>query len=923
MSQTRPKLYLFVGLAVATSATIFVVDIDTPLGIAVGVTYFIPVFLVSRIRSLYPIVFIAGGCSILVILGLHYSPMGADIWQVWMNRALSLLVIWSAAYFFTKRNQAEVALTQAAERFSSAFEQSLIPMSLVDSSGALIQFNTAYTELLGYPETELMNTDFKSVTHKDDLKLELPLYEKMVAGEIDSYSLEKRYVRRSGEIIWVAVQAAIVRDIEGKPYQVIGQYQDITSRKLTEDELRRFECIASNSSDLMALMDTDYIYWTVNSTYLQAFNKNRDEIIGLSAPEVFGQDFFDAVIKPNALRCMAGESVQFQSWYDLPNVTRRYLDVIYSRYFGEDNSIDGFVVIARDITDRKEAEDALEKARNQNRQILEAAGEGIYGVDPDGVITFINPAGAAMLGYDRDDAVGHLAHDVLHHAAPIDASHPITECPIHVAFKDGEIRHIDDEVFWKKDGSSFPVDYVSTPIVENDEISGAVVVFRDTTEALRLSEQLLHQATHDGLTGLVNRLDFDQQMSRFLDPARTHEREAVLAYLDLDQFKLINDTCGHLAGDELLRQLAVMMAQQLRASDTLARLGGDEFGVLMTNCSIERAQVVMNRIREGIAEFRFVWDEKSFTIGVSIGLVSLAADTIDAAEALRRADAACYAAKDGGRNRIHVYREDDRELAKSQGEMQWVARINDAISNDKFQLYAQPIISLAKHGDRQEHYEILLRMKDGENETISPATFLPAAERYNLSPLVDRWVVKTTFEWLALHQHQLNDVEFWCINLSGLSLGDETTLTFITEQLNRAQFRPESICFEVTETTAITNLADASNFIKALKSYGCKFALDDFGSGLSSFGYLKNLPVDFLKIDGIFVKDIVDDPIDYAMVKSINEIGHVMGMKTIAEFVENDAILKKLQEINVDYAQGYGIGRPQPLDELIPLAVAS
>jgi EAL domain-containing protein (putative c-di-GMP-specific phosphodiesterase class I) len=358
------------------------------------------------------------------------------------------------------------------------------------------------------------------------------------------------------------------------------------------------------------------------------------------------------------------------------------------------------------------------------------------------------------------------------------------------------------------------------------------------------------------------------------------------------------------------------LQQQIRGPDTLARLGGDEFGILLEHCSVVQAARVTAAVHKAIEEFRFQWGEKSFNIGASIGVVSINEDSEDMAGVFRMADAACYAAKDAGRNRVHVYREDDTELAKRQGEMHWVAVINRALEDNRFVLHCQPFIPLAERDGHSDGYELLIRLQDEEGHLVAPGAFLPAAERYNLASKLDRWVLGTAFEWFSRHPHELERVLVCSINLSGSSLGDNAFLQFIIRQFDEGIMPPEKICFEITETSAIANLTSAAHFIKALKTRGCYFALDDFGSGLSSFAYLKNLPVDFLKIDGMFVKDMVNDPIDFAMVRSINDMGHVMGKKTIAEFVENDAILESLRELGVDYAQGYGIGRPRAIDEI-------
>lgn len=439
----------------------------------------------------------------------------------------------------------------------------------------------------------------------------------------------------------------------------------------------------------------------------------------------------------------------------------------------------------------------------------------------------------------------------------------------------------------------------------------------DITESHDLSEQLAYYANHDVLTGLVNRREFEHRLNRVLETARQDQSEHALCYMDLDQFKVINDTSGHVAGDELLRQLGSLLNKLVRRRDTLSRLGGDEFGILMEHCTLDQAKRVANKLRQTIEDFRFVWEDRIFSVGVSIGLVPITGTSVSAIEILKQADAACYAAKDTGRNRIHIYADDDTELARRSGEMQWVAQINRALDEDKFCLYAQAIKPVLRRArDAGEHYELLVRMVDQDGRLILPGAFLPSAERYNLSPRIDRWVVDHAIQWLLTAAGSIGPRGHCSINLSGLSLGDDLFLSHVVSRLRDTGLPPARLCFEITETAAIANLSSATMFIKTLKNLGCQFALDDFGSGLSSFAYLKTLPVDYLKIDGVFVKDIETDPIDLAMVKSINDIGKVMGKKTIAEFVEDAGVLSKLREIGVDYAQGYYIGKPFALAQL-------
>jgi diguanylate cyclase (GGDEF)-like protein/PAS domain S-box-containing protein len=438
--------------------------------------------------------------------------------------------------------------------------------------------------------------------------------------------------------------------------------------------------------------------------------------------------------------------------------------------------------------------------------------------------------------------------------------------------------------------------------------------------ALRKSQKrLAWQASHDALTGLANRRSFEQCLQAVLDRSRTENEPNFLCYLDLDRFKIVNDSCGHEAGDELLRQVTTLLQGQIRTTDLLARLGGDEFGLLLYNCPPPQALSIADTLRQSIEEFRFAWGDKIFTIGVSIGLVAVDAKIPNLASAINAADAACYVAKNTGRNRVHFYQADDGEAKSQQGKIQWVEKLTKALAEDRFCLYYQPIAPL-RSSEKPEHYEVLLRLHDEVGNLISPLLFIPAAERYHLMQHIDRWVIRTLFEhqgeyyrdgWNSCQHNRCCSMYF--INLSGASINDEQFVDFVREQFATHQVPPQVICFEITETVAITNLAKARKLIEELKNLGCSFALDDFGRGMSSFAYLRNLPADYLKIDGSLIKDIIEDSTNLALTEAINQIGHVMGLQTIAQFVENDAILAKVKTLGIDYAQGYGIAKPRPL----------
>jgi diguanylate cyclase (GGDEF)-like protein len=431
------------------------------------------------------------------------------------------------------------------------------------------------------------------------------------------------------------------------------------------------------------------------------------------------------------------------------------------------------------------------------------------------------------------------------------------------------------------------------------------------------NRELLHLTYHDPLTGRYNRRAFEARLQRTIETAVVEGKRHALCYIDLDQFKVVNDTCGHVAGDELLKQVAALLEREIRESDMLARLGGDEFGVLLEGCDLDKAVEHAEAMRLKVRKHRFVWQDKPFDISISIGLVPITSECVNMEEVLKNADAACYVAKDSGRNRLQIYQPHDKELAQRYGEMQWVSRIQQALEENRFELHGQRIQPTVRK-PRAPHYEVLVRLRDPDGQLVPPMAFIPAAERYNLMSSIDQWVVRHALELLAgLHARGRGKDISLAINLSGQSLGNDEVLAAIRRAIEETDVAPGNLCFEITETAAITNLAAASRFMHSLRELGCRFSLDDFGSGLSSFGYLSNLEVDYIKIDGHFVKNILTDPLSRSIVDAINRIGHVMGISTIAEFVESEEIAAALQKLGIDYVQGFGIHKPEPLAALL------
>lgn len=576
----------------------------------------------------------------------------------------------------------------------------------------------------------------------------------------------------------------------------------------------------------------------------------------------------------------------------------------------------GEIIVIRDITRQKQTEEALFKETERAQVTLASIADAVITTDIQGNVEYLNPVAEKLLGWTLVEARSQPLDTVfqgINEATGKPIDNPIDKL-VYERYHDG-LR--EDAVLISRSGAKIPIQLTGASINDREnQIVGSVLVFRDVSASHSMARQLTWQATHDSLTSLVNRREFARCLEELVHTADKESREHALLYMDLDQFKVVNDTCGHLAGDELLRQLSALLNNRVRTSDMLARLGGDEFGVLLRDCKVRQALQLAETLRATVSEFRFAWQDKLFTIGVSIGVVSIRGKGNTIEDILSSADAACYLAKDKGRNRVEAAPQ-DKEMAHRRSEMLWVSKINTALEHNRLLLYGQTMAPL--EGGRQ-HCEVLLRMLDDEGNLVLPMAFIPAAERYNMMHLIDRKVITLVFEMLERQakQHALHHSMIFSINLSGISLSDEHLLGFLHQQFARhSQVRPQDICFEITETAAIANLSDAVTLMKELKKMGCCFSLDDFGSGLSSFGYLKNLPVDYLKIDGSFVRDMAHDPIDAAMVQAISDIGHVMGIQTIAEWVENEETLGMLKKMGVDYAQGYLISKPQPIEDVL------
>jgi diguanylate cyclase (GGDEF)-like protein/PAS domain S-box-containing protein len=609
---------------------------------------------------------------------------------------------------------------------------------------------------------------------------------------------------------------------------------------------------------------------------------------------------------------VAGKTPIFESMHRMRHATGEWRWVISRAKAKVDDKgrLLRLVGVELDVTERKLYEEALFREKESAQITLQSIGDGVITTDAKGVIDYVNPVAESLTGWRLEDGQGRAIEEIFR-AFHEETCEPL-ENPLAVAIRrTRSIKSVRPMLLIRRDGNEIYVESTASPIRDGSgAVSGGVLVFHDVSEARELNRRLSYHASHDVLTGLVNRREFENRMERALKSAKARETSYALCVLDLDQFKIVNDTCGHSAGDALLGQVGALLKSKVRWRDTLARLGGDEFGILLESCSLDEAMRTAEALREAVRNFKFTWEERTFRLGASIGVVPISADNADVASVLSAADSACQAAKEAGRNRVHSFEENDIDLMRRRREMQWAARINNALEESRFELFRQTILPLQTN-ETGAHYELLLRMRDEAGKIVSPDQFMTAAERYGITPSIDRWVIENAFRWLVSEADEREKLTMCSINLSGQSLGDDKFLPYVIDQFHRSGLDATKICFEITETAAIASFSQANRFIQALKELGCKFALDDFGTGLSSFGYLKHFPVDYLKIDGSFVKEILHDPIDREMVRSINEIGHLTGKQTIAEFAENQEIINMLQSLGVDYAQGYGVSQPQ------------
>ena len=693
-------------------------------------------------------------------------------------------------------------------------------------------------------------------------------------------------------------------------------------RQLDEDRLRNSEMRYRGLFENVV----DGVYIASREGELIAANPALVELLGFeSADELKGAGkttklYVNPIDRERVFARLEAEGVVKNFEYRLRRKDGREIVVLENAraVYDDDGNVVAHEGTITDITDRKRAETRVFEEKERAQVTLQSIGDGVITTDADGNIDYINPVARDLTGWDIRSARGASISEIMtiinqHTRATVD--NPVTRC-----LKEGRVVMLEeDSILIARNSEEVPIQETAAPIRDRiGNIIGAVMVFHDVSKETRLFRQLNYQASHDALTDLINRREFENRLITALDgirgkPDKTH----ALLYLDLDQFNVINDTFGHSAGDELLRQLSGIVHANIRSTDVLARLGGDEFGILLEYCNEQRAIEVAETIRSAVESFRFEWQDSVTTVRCSIGVAMVGSEDTNVAVLMSSADVACYSAKDMGRNKVHLYEDVDASLRHE--EMKWVSRISSAVEEDRLELYFQPIIGIGKdNGESRGHYELLLRMRDENGDIVTPDQFIPAAERYNLMSTLDRWVIGEALSTLADRDAEDEARYTIAINLSGTSLSEDRFLEDVIKEYEKQNLPAGAICFEITETAAISNLSRVVHFMKALKKLGCKFSLDDFGSGLSSFTYLKNLPVDYLKIDGQFISNVADDSVDESMVKAISQVGHAMGIETIAERVETRQVLEKLSELGIEFAQGYYIARPTSVQSFAP-----
>ncbi|MEG7524140.1 MAG: EAL domain-containing protein [Chromatiales bacterium] len=835
----------------------------------------------------------------------------AEISLVGISILLGFFALSLILYRKARKEESEREITE--QRYRDLLETSEDLIWSIDNKGYITQINDAAWPILGYSQEELVGRPLVEMIPDDELKTQFKAIRELLKGTPWNNHIT-RLNSGDGREVHLRFNALPVIDENGSCVGATGTASNITEQVramevLSEKESRYRQMFEVNQAIKLILDAKSGRIIEANSAAARFYGHSIINLKKMNYSKLNHQPTSQLRKQLNAIS--QGNISSYQEHHTSASGTMHDVEIQVSPTGTNGNTL--LYLIITDVTEREESLRALRDNEQKLHGIIEASVEGIIMFDTAGIVQLFNPAAEMMFGYLEEDIVGinigQLFSQKQAHASNTNILDTLGLSPNSIARELVGIR---------KDGSSLPV-RLSISRLELDDQTHYVTLIQDISESHQAHERLTYLAQHDVLTGLLNRAEFERRLAVLISVKKAPKEHHVLCFMDVDQFKLINDTCGHKAGDEMLQQLAIIIKSQLKEFELIGRVGGDEFGILLSNCSMERAETICSNLLQTIRSFLFTWEDRSFDVAVSIGLSGFSPMEESTSSILSTADVACHMAKELGRNRLHIYHSGDAELIRHHGDMHLVADINQALNEGRFHLYVQPIVSVGDNGKR--HYEVLVRMFGEAGELIIPDNFIPAAERYILMPAIDRWIINELFStqgenlrhWSKLHPEKGHFL--FAINLSGTSLTDEGFLNYLERLFKDWDIPHHAICFEITETAAVANLDRAQHLIERLKSLGCSFALDDFGTGLSSYTYLKDLPVDYLKIDGSFVRNMAKDPVDYAMVESINQIGHILGLKTIAEWAEDEATLFQLRVLNVDYAQGYGVGEPRPLNE--------
>ena len=650
-------------------------------------------------------------------------------------------------------------------------------------------------------------------------------------------------------------------------------------------------------------------------------NESAASLVGLEPAQLVGREVSDlvkpayrALFKKTIAKRLAGENGPRRIEIQLINGNQTGLWVEAQSSNIEYHGRRAILTVARDVSHRKSLEVSLSRSKRQAQYILESIAEGVITTDNNGHIDYMNLAAETIIGTNRDDAAGHRIGELFSLVDDADRrplGDPVERC---LAMR-RRVNMGRRAVMVSADGESeHSVEIAASPVKgPGNSISGTVVVFHDVSELRGLTRKMSYQATHDPLTGLINRREFERRLDEAMDSAHAEEAVHMLFYMDLDRFKAVNDTCGHLAGDNMLREVAAVIKKEVRDSDFVGRLGGDEFGSLLIGCPIEKARQIATDICNAVSDYRFVWKDKIFNIGISIGLVEISHASGTLQDLMSAADSACYMAKQQGRGQVHIYSARDEAVARERGDIQWLRQLQTALHEDGFELAVQPIIAMTGKADSGPSVEVLIRLTDARGQPTDSAEFLRPAERYQMMPQIDRWVIDSALAAITSGEIKLSAKRSCAINLSSQTLGDESFLGFVVDSLDRSGVAPAAICFEVTEAAILSNVQHAQRFIEVLHGIGCEFSLDDFGSGLGSFSSLKHLPIDYLKIDGTYTRNLQTDLVNQEMVSAMINLARTMQFRIVAEQVEQQEDFDWLRDIGVDFVQGYFIEAPSRL----------